>query len=61
MNKQIQEALIKSGFTKDGNYYSKNGQKIKVRKTATLSEVFKKLISLGKTEKVWEIQNVLKI
>lgn len=56
---EIQKALIELGFTRAGKYYKKDGLNIIVYDSTTLTEIFKKLIQWGRTQKTWEVKRVL--
>lgn len=57
--KEIKQSLINIGFQEDGKYFRKDGDYIKIYEDDKLTDVFKRLISHGKTQKLWEIRNVL--
>ena len=59
--KNINDALLALGFVKDGKYYRKDNQSIKVYKDSKLEDVFKQLINFGITQKVWEFKSVMQI
>ncbi len=61
MNQEIHKALLELGFKKEGNYYKKGGNHIKVYEDTTLKEVFEKLMRYSETIKIWEIKKVLQI
>lgn len=63
MREDIEKALLSLGFVnaKGGNRFEKDGLSVKVYDNSTLEEVFAKLISYGKTQKMWEIQRILGI
>ncbi len=61
MRQEIHKALIEIGFVKRGKYYEKDNLSIKVYDDSKLSDVFKKLIDFGVTQKVWEFKRVMQI
>lgn len=61
VSKEINDALVELGFTKDGKYYRKDNQSIKVYPHTELSEIFRQLIAFGVTKKVWEFKSVMQI
>lgn len=61
-NKEITEALLKAGFEeKSPGRISFEGYELRVKDYDTLESVFKKLINMGKTLKVWEFKKTMQI
>ena len=58
---EIKRALFNLGFDEERRYFRKGGNTIKVYESDKLEDVFKRLISFGETNKLWEIQRVLGI
>lgn len=58
---EIKRALFNLGFDEERGYFRKGGNTIKVYESDKLEDVFKRLISFGETNKLWEIQRVLGI
>ncbi len=61
VSKEIHDALTKLGFKKDGRYYRKDGDSIKVYPHTELSEIFRQLIQFGDTQRSWKIKNALNL
>ena len=61
MQEEIHKALTALKFVKEGKYYKKSGNWIKVYEDDSLEDVFKKLMKYSETMKVWEIKRVLQI
>lgn len=58
---EIHNSLVKCGFKKDGKYYRKDGDSIKVSPNYELDEIFKQLIRFGDTQRSWKIHNALNL
>lgn len=63
--KEIEQALLEIGCTQPNKMFpekfSYEGYDFKVYSDSTLADIFKKLIRMGKTLKVWDIKHVLEV